>query len=95
VDNLTMRAHLQDRKNRLYYTGQDFPLSGSEGALNFTSVGAAAKVALEKQLTQMQIVVRYAVAPGEIGLPVLAEWSNFEQRAVPCPARAAKPASPT
>lgn len=88
-----MRVHLQDRKNRLYYAGQDFPLGGSEGAMNFASVGAAAKVALEKQLTQMQIVVRYAVAPCEISLPVLAEWSNFERKTDPRPSRAAKSAT--
>jgi hypothetical protein len=78
-----MRVHLQDRKNRLYYTGQDFPLGGCDGAMNFASVGAAAKVALEKRLTQMQIVVRYEVAPCEISLPVLAEWSNFDRKVDP------------
>jgi hypothetical protein len=80
-----MRVHLQDRKNRLYYAGQGFPLAGYDGALNFASVGAAAKIALEKRLTQMQIVVRYDVAPCEISLPVLAEWSNFDRKIYPRP----------
>jgi hypothetical protein len=75
-----MRVHLQHRKNRLYYAGQNFPLGGADGALNFASVGAAAKIALEKRLTQMQIVLRYDVAPCEISLPVLAEWSNFDKK---------------
>jgi len=78
-----MRVHLQHKKKRLYYAGQDFPLVESEGAMNFTSVGAAAKVALEKGLTEMQIVLRYAVAPCEISLPVLPEWSNFDRKAGP------------
>jgi hypothetical protein len=82
-----MRVHLQDRQNRLYYAGQNFPLSGFEGALNFASVGAAAKVALEKRLTQMQIVLRSDVAPCEISLPVLAEWSHFDRKAAPPPLR--------
>ena len=88
-----MRVHLQDRKNRLYYTGQDFPLGGFEGAMNFASVGAAAKVALEKRLTHMQIVVRYAVAPCEISLPVLAEWSKFDRKVHQRPFIAGKPIS--
>jgi hypothetical protein len=78
-----MRVHLQDRKNRLYYAGQGFPLGGCDGALNFASVGAAAKIALEKRLAHMQIVVRYDVAPCEISLPVLPEWSNFDRKINP------------
>src|SRR5262245_7982860 len=78
-----MRVHLQHRNKRLYYAGQDFPLVESDGAMTFASVGAAAKVALEKRLTEMQIVVRYAVAPCEISLPVLPEWSNFDRKADP------------
>jgi hypothetical protein len=70
-----MRVHLQDRTNRLYYAGRDRPLSGSDEALNFASVGAAARIALESRLTEMQIIVRYDVAACEISLPVLAEWS--------------------
>jgi hypothetical protein len=88
-----MRVHLQHRKNRLYYTGQDFPLGAFEGAMNFATVGAAAKVALEKRLTQMQIVVRYDVAPCEISLPVLAEWSQFDRKVDPRPLLARKPTS--
>jgi hypothetical protein len=82
-----MRVHLQDRKNRLYYAGQNFPLGGSKEALNFASVGAAAKVALEKRLTQMQIVLRSDVSPCEISLPVLAEWSHFDRKSAPQPSR--------
>jgi hypothetical protein len=63
--------------------------------MNFATVGAAAKVALENQLTQMHIVLRYDVAPCEISLPVLSEWSNFDRKGHPLPARAAKPAGPT
>jgi hypothetical protein len=80
-----MRVHLQHQKKGLYYAGQDFPLGGFEGAMNFASVGAAARLALEKRLTQMQIVVRYEVAPCEISLPVLPEWSNFDRKPGPRP----------
>lgn len=83
---------MQHRNKRLYYAGQDFPLVQFEGAMNFATVGAAAKVALEKRLTEMHIVLRYDVAPCEISLPVLAEWSNFDRNADLCPARAAKSA---
>lgn len=78
-----MRVHLQHRRKRLYYAGQDFPLVESDGAMTFASVGAAAKVALEKRLTEMQIVLHYTVAPCEISLPVLPEWSNFDRTAEP------------
>lgn len=83
VEYLSMRVHLQHRRKRLYYAGQEFPLVESGGAMIFASVAAAAKVALDEGLTQMQIVVRYAVAPCEITLPVLAEWSNFERKSDP------------
>jgi len=78
-----MRVHLQHRKKRLYYAGHDFPLVESEGATNFASVGAAAKVALENRLAQMHIVLRYDVAPCEISLPVLPEWSDFDEKVDP------------
>ena len=49
-----MRVYLQDKKNRLYYASQSFPLGDSDWAMNFASVGAAAKLALERRLTEMQ-----------------------------------------
>jgi hypothetical protein len=70
---------LQDKTNRLYYAGEDLPLGESDGAVNFRSVGAAARLALESQLTEMHIVVRYDVVPCEISLPVLTEWSDFDR----------------
>jgi hypothetical protein len=69
-----MRVHLQDTTNRLYYTGQYSPPGGFELAMNFGSVGGAAEAALEERLTGMEIVVRYEIVPGEIRLPILAEW---------------------
>lgn len=71
---ITMRITLQDRSNRLYYTGQNSPLGELDRAINFATVGAAAQLALAQRLPQMQIVVRYDVAAAEVSLPVLAEW---------------------
>jgi hypothetical protein len=79
VQALIMRVHLQDRTNRLYYTGEDRPLGESDRAMNFASVGAAARLALGSQLTEMHIIVRYDVVACEISLPVLAEWSDFDR----------------
>ena len=69
-----MRVNLQDRTNRLYYTGTHCLPGSSERAINFSSVREAAKVALGERMTGMEIVVHYEVVGCEVHLPVLAEW---------------------
>ena len=78
------RVRLQDTASELYYTGHDCPLGEAERAMNFGSVGDAAKLVLEERLTGMQIVVRYDLVACEIRLPVLREWCRFNLISDPC-----------
>ena len=77
-----MRVLLRNRRTTLYYVGLNQSGVEHQGALDFASVGSAAKFTFEEKLADMEIILRYDSCDGEISLPVLPEWCLFEERAL-------------
>jgi hypothetical protein len=46
-------------------------------ALQFESVALATRFALDENLPETELVIRYDGVPQEVALPLLREWCNF------------------
>jgi hypothetical protein len=88
---LNMRVLLRNRPTNLYYGGLDRPGVEHEGAVGFGNVSNATRFTFGEKLPDMEIILHYDSCGAEIGLPVLAEWCLFEERALRL---AAEPAPP-
>ena len=74
-----MRVLLKAKGSGLYYGGANrFGAELSE-ALDFTTVPAAARLALTEHLREAQIALRWDSLNYEIPLPVLQEWCALEE----------------
>ena len=71
-----MRVFLRNKKSRLYRAGSDEWAAVPEMALAFTSVPEPARVALDGNWAEMEIVIRYEILPDEVAVPVLPEWRD-------------------
>jgi hypothetical protein len=74
-----MRVLLRNKRTRLFYVGPNLSGLKHEEARDFGDVPRAAKFTLEQKLPDVEIVLRYAVCPGEVPLPVLADWCSGEK----------------
>ena len=77
-----MRVLLRTLGTTLCYAGFNRP-SGEHGvALDIGNVSSVARHTFEEKLPGTEIVLCYDSCDAEIGLPVLAEWCVFEERAL-------------
>jgi hypothetical protein len=77
-----MRVLLRNRLTERYYGGANRSDAEHEGAVDFGKVSNAARFAFSEKLPDMEIILHYDSCGAEIGLPVLAEWCLFDERAL-------------
>jgi hypothetical protein len=89
-----MRVLLRNHRSRLYYVTFNQWGVEHEQAFDFGNLASAARFTFEEKLAEMEIILRYDACDGEIRLPVLREWSLFEERALRPVRDPALPAEP-
>ncbi len=76
-----MKVLLRNRRTKLYYVARNLSGAKPEDARDFGNVAKAIKFSLGEKLPDMEVVLRYESAPGEVPLPVLPDWCFFERPA--------------
>jgi len=69
-----MRVFLKAKRTGLYYRGAGKLSVSRDEALEFPSVPAAARCAINEQLTNVEIALRCDYLDREIPLPVMSAW---------------------
>jgi hypothetical protein len=74
-----MRVFLRSKKTQLYRSGAKGWVVAPEEALGFASVPQATRFALDEQVPEAEIVLRFGLLPDEVVVPVLPEYCCFPQ----------------
>ena len=74
-----MRVFLRNTKTRLYCADSNGWAAVWGQARDFTSVPHAVRFALDGDLPDIEIVLRYEMLPDEVALPLLPEWCDYYQ----------------
>ena len=72
----SMRVILRNKGKGLYYAGCSRWVEEPSGALSFDAIDCAGKLVFEEGVSEVEVVIIYDEANGELALPVRLNWDG-------------------